>query len=311
MTPPLLTPGPHGGDGARLAVALGIPPDDVLDLSLSLNPVAPDVAPIVARHLGSLRAYPDASRATIALAERLGIDETRLVLTNGGAEAIALVAGVLGRGWVDDPDFSLYRRHLDCVDPDGPVFRSNPHSPSGLLAETDRKADVWDEAFYPLATGSWTRHDFEHGCWVVGSLTKLFACPGLRIGYVAAPDEPAADAVRRRQPEWSVGALGCAALPELLDTADLEVWQRSISTLRTSLTELLVTHGYEPRRSDANWVLVEAPGLRDELARRAIAVRDCASFGLGGVVRIAVPHDAGLVRLESALRSIDPSTSDR
>jgi histidinol-phosphate aminotransferase/threonine-phosphate decarboxylase len=48
-------------------------------------------------------------------------------------------------------------------------------------------------------------------------------------------------------------------------------------------------------------VLVEAPGLRDRLARSAIAARDCASFGWPGVVRIAVPDENGLARLEAAL----------
>ena len=47
-------------------------------------------------------------------------------------------------------------------------------------------------------------------------------------------------------------------------------------------------------------MLVDAPGLRDRLAAHAIAVRDCASFGLPGTVRIAVPDDRGLARLEAA-----------
>ena len=62
----------------------------------------------------------------------------RLLLTNGGAEAIALVAAELGPGWVDEPDFSLYRRHLPAIDPDGPRWRSNPHNPTGRLAPSRR-----------------------------------------------------------------------------------------------------------------------------------------------------------------------------
>ena len=45
-----LEPPAHGGDGAALAARLGVDPKDVLDLSASLNPVAPDVAPLVAAH---------------------------------------------------------------------------------------------------------------------------------------------------------------------------------------------------------------------------------------------------------------------
>ncbi len=64
---------------------------------------------------------------------------------------------------------------------------------------------------------------------------------------------------------------------------------------------MLLAAGHDPHPSDANWVLVEAPGLRERLATRGIAVRDCASFGLPGTVRIAVPGEAGLARLEAAL----------
>ena len=281
--------GTHGGDGPAIARALGI---DVLDLSLSLNPIAPDISPVLARHLGAITRYPDAADATRALAACIDVDPRRLVLTNGGAEAISLVAAVLDGGRVEEPEFSLYPRS------GGPRWRSNPHSPSGLLAPPDETADVWDEAFYPLATGTWTRGD---GTWVLGSLTKLLACPGLRAGYVLAPDASAATEVRARQPEWSVNGLVCEALPELLALTDLPGWCAEVARLRDQLVAELRVHGFEPEPSDANWVLVKAPGLRDHLARAGVAVRDCSSFGLPDHVRIAVPTDTGLARLSEAL----------
>src|SRR3954471_1108269 len=94
-------PGDHGGDGPRVARALGLDPAAILDLSQSLNPVAPPVGPIVGRHLDRLAHYPDPAVATAELAAVLGADRARVLVTNGGAEAIALVAAELGRGWVD------------------------------------------------------------------------------------------------------------------------------------------------------------------------------------------------------------------
>jgi histidinol-phosphate/aromatic aminotransferase/cobyric acid decarboxylase-like protein len=98
--------GPHGGDGARVARALGIDPAQMLDLSQSLNPVAPDPRPVILAHLDSVSRYPDPDVAHEALAAAMAVDGDWLLLTNGGAEAIALVADQLG-GSVNEPEFSL------------------------------------------------------------------------------------------------------------------------------------------------------------------------------------------------------------
>ncbi|MDQ2826756.1 MAG: aminotransferase class I/II-fold pyridoxal phosphate-dependent enzyme [Actinomycetota bacterium] len=294
MIPP---PGPHGGDGARLAEALGVDPGAILDLSASLNPLAPDAGEVVAKHLDAVGRYPDPAAATSALAAAMEVDPDRLLLTNGGAEAIALVGAEMG-GRVDEPDFALYPRGGGGA---GPVWRSNPHNPSGRLAGPAEVAGVWDEAFYPLATGRWTRGDA--AAVVVGSLTKLFACPGLRVGYVLAPDASFVARLRVRQPAWSLNGLAAAAVPDLLAAAgsDLAGWARDVAMLRVRLVEVLRTAGYDPEPSDANFVLVRAPALRARLGPHGILVRDCASFGLPDHVRIAVPDDAGLSRLTSVL----------
>lgn len=286
----------HGGNGMAVARSLGLDPERVLDLSASLNPVAPDPVPIVARHLGSLHHYPDPTQATAALADAMGIDVDRLLLTNGGAEAIALVAADVQSGWADECDFALYRRYLPVLDTTGARFRSNPHNPTGLLAEPDAHADVWDEAFYPLATGHWTRGD-AHAV-VVGSLTKLLACPGLRVGYVVA-DASTVERLRRRQPQWALNALVCAALPDLLDAVDLPATARAVAGLRAQLVTLLAAHGLDPQPSDANYVLCD--NVYAELAKHGVIVRDCAAFGLPDRVRIAVPDEQGLARLAEVL----------
>jgi len=296
-------PGAHGGDGARLAAALGLDPDDVVDLSASLNPCAPDVADLAARRLSSLRRYPDPTAAARVLAEAIGVDADRLVLTAGGSEAIALVAQELVAGHVEGPEFSLYERHLAAVAPSAGRWRSNPNNPTGALASAGDRAAVWDEAFWPLATGTWTRGDAERGAVVVGSLTKVFACPGLRVGYAVGPTPGFADRLRRRQHLWSVSGLACALVPDLLDRADLPAWRTTVAGLRADLADLLRGAGCEVAAADAPWVLVSPAGdLRDRLAGYGILVRDCASFGLVDTVRIAVPGLLGLERLAAALR---------
>jgi histidinol-phosphate/aromatic aminotransferase/cobyric acid decarboxylase-like protein len=298
-------PGPHGGDAVAVAAALGLDPSDMLDLSQSLNPVAPDPIPALRPHWGSIRRYPDAHAATVALARAMGVEERCLLLTNGGSEAIGLVSEEMG-GRVIEPEFSLHPRDGG----GGPLWRSNPHNPSGLLADDDARADVWDEAFYPLSTGHWTRGDPD--AVVVGSLTKLLSCPGLRIGYVLVPDHRTLlmARCRARQPAWAVNGLAASALPDLLAGVDLPAWRAEIGVLRRRLVTVLSEYGLKPQPSDANWVLVEAPGLRDRLAPHGIVVRDCTSFGMPDTVRMAVPDDRGIDRLGDALCSIGGPESD-
>jgi histidinol-phosphate/aromatic aminotransferase/cobyric acid decarboxylase-like protein len=294
------SPRAHGGDGPRLAAALGIEPGAVLDLSMSMNPYAPDIETLAAEHLAELRRYPNPEPATDALARSLGVAPERLVLTNGGAEAIALVAAERPIGHVEGPEFSLYAQHLERDDPRAPRWRSNPNNPTGQLAPSDATAAVWDEAFYPLATGRWTRGD---DAIVVGSLTKVFACPGLRAGYIIAPDRDVAAALAARQPAWSLNGVACGVIPALLAVADLATWAAAIACARDELGRVLQTHDLAPDPSDANFLLVrDAPGLRTHLARSAVLVRDAANFGLRDCVRIAVPDADGLDRLDRALK---------
>ena len=273
-----------------MARALGVDPGSILDLSQNLNPFAPDVGAVAARHMESLRRYPDPSDAARMLAEVAGVEPGRLMLTNGGAAAVAAVAHEVGGRVRSEPEFSLHPRGAD-----GPVWRSDPHNPSGALARPGEHADVWDEAFYPLAAGRWSAG--RPGV-VVGSLTKVFACPGLRLGYVIADD---VERFARHQPEWAVGSLGLAVVAELLERADLEGWSQAIAASRVELSDMFRRGGWQVAAADAPWVLVQAPGLRERLAREGVLVRDCGSFGIPDHVRVAVPDSAGMDRLEQAL----------
>ncbi|MCD6638464.1 MAG: aminotransferase class I/II-fold pyridoxal phosphate-dependent enzyme [Nocardioides sp.] len=283
--------GTHGGDGPAVEAALGLAPGSLLDLSQNLNPFAPPAADVVRRHLDTVTHYPDHRTATRLLAGAIGVDPARLLLTNGGSEAIHLVAAELGGRVVDEPEFALHPRGTT-----GPRWRTNPHSPTGRLATDDQRADVWDEAFHALATGEWSAH---RGGVVVGSLTKTFACPGLRLGYVVADD---VQRFARHQPHWPVSALSLACLPDLLGAADLAGWSRQVAEARTALADTLARHGLDVEAHDAPWVLVhDAPGLRAALAPYGVLVRDCASFGLPGTMRVAVPTPEDLPRVERAL----------
>lgn len=282
--------GQHGGDGPAIAAALGLDPTTILDLSQSMNPFAPKVADVVARHLDALGHYPSPDAAERLFADAIGVDVGRLRLTNGGSEAITLVAGAVGGRVQSEPEFALHPRNET-----GPVWRSDPHNPSGVLADAEANADVWDEAFYPLATGRWTAH--RPGI-TVGSLTKVFDCPGLRLGYVIADD---VEKLTKSQPHWSVNSLALAVLPELLESCDLATWHHLLAAQCSEMANVFEQRGFAVHRGNAPWILVEAPGLREQLAPQGIVVRDCASFGSPGMVRVGVTDERGVQRLSDAL----------
>jgi histidinol-phosphate/aromatic aminotransferase/cobyric acid decarboxylase-like protein len=133
----------------------------------------------------------------------------------------------------------------------------------------------------------------------IGSLTKAFACPGLRVGYVHA-DAAVITRLADRQPRWALNGLAAALVPDLLARADLPAWAAATARRRAALTAVIP----EVEPSDANFVLVKveegAAAARARLARHGVLVRDCTSFGLPGHLRVAVPDEVGLARLVDA-----------
>ena len=297
----------HGGNVYEVSRVLEVDPASITDLSATMNPFAPDLGSLVkqAVDMEYHRRYPDEHDALRELAASVGISPDRLLLTHGGSEAISLVARLCGRGYCEHPDFSLYERYLPEIDPDGVRFRSNPRNPTGELAAASERAGVWDEAFYQMATGEWTRGDFDSGSYVVGSLTKLLACPGIRMGYVVCPDDRSVQLLKLYRPEWTFGGIECYVLANALDYCDIESWSRLLAETTRGLAELLSSYGLAVDYSDAPWVLVQ--GVED-LGRRLIAhgvlVRDCTSFGMPGTYRISACRGREMDKLDKALAAV-------
>ena len=101
------------------------------------------------------------------------------------------------------------------------------------------------------------------------------------------------DRCERCRAPWSVNAFAESfALAALREYPALEESRRRIRAERERLTTDLADLGFEPMPASANFICAGSPvpvaGLVAGLARHRIRVRDCASFGLPGAVRVAV-----------------------
>ncbi|MCX8032160.1 MAG: threonine-phosphate decarboxylase CobD [Thermoleophilia bacterium] len=135
---------------------------------------------------------------------------------------------------------------------------------------------------------------------VLRSLTKLYAVPGLRLGFAVASSH-VCDALRTAMPPWSVNVLAQAVgARAVLDDSYMAVTRKFVSQERRWLAERLAEiDGLRVFPSVANYILVKVEGgpaglLGDELAlrllRHGIAIRTCGDFaGLGDqYFRVAV-----------------------
>jgi threonine-phosphate decarboxylase len=208
------------------------------------------------------------------------------------------------------------------------VFLTTPNSVTGQLipmteieaiagAALKRKSFICvDEAFIDFTEEqSVTR--LVHGnpyLIVLRSLTKYYALPGLRLGYLLGEARRVAQIADYAEP-WSVnGPALNVALACLKDKHFVVKTQRWLATERSFLSRKLAAHpGLHPFPSQANFLLVkitrkrlDALQLRSLLARKGILIRACDSFaGLASeYFRIAVKRREDNLRLLAALKEV-------
>ena len=175
------------------------------------------------------------------------------------------------------------------------VFLCTPNNPTGrrvrpeLLEKTAEKCSrigaflVCDECFLRFSEDA-ARYSLrpylnEH-CIILNAFTKLFAMPGLRLGYALCGAPEAAERLRGTGQYWSVSVPAQAAGIAALRVPDwIPQTVRYVAAERQFLTESLRKAGVEVYESDANFLLVRAPSdFAAQMAQRGIALRKCGDF---------------------------------
>jgi histidinol-phosphate aminotransferase len=194
------------------------------------------------------------------------------------------------------------------------AFLCNPNNPTGallpgaaierLLRVAPTTLLVVDEAYLPFSGGPELTPLLEWGnLLLVRSFTKSYGIPGVRLGYALA-SATVATVLRRIAPPWSVNALAVVAgLSALADPAWEEEGRVAARAGLDRLAAGLRARRLSPVPSAANFLIVSVPdaaAVRRTLLARGVLVRDCASFGLPGYLRIAAGPPPAIDRLLAA-----------
>lgn len=215
------------------------------------------------------------------------------------------------------------------------LILGNPNNPTGTLIPRPLLSELIDvcskRRIYLVLDESFLDFTEQPSCAceatknprlvVVRSLTKFWALPGLRIGYLVAHRSLVAKLSAGYEP-WPVNILASAAAAESL--RDLRYRKQTLNVLgreRIFFMKQLAELGWlQPFSSETNFLLVHitTPGINssllcEQLARRNILIRDGSNFpGLGRrYFRVAIRRRSENQRLVEELRSISNGSTAR
>lgn len=257
-------------------------------------------------HMDVIRSYPEPSAASLEqmIARDCGISADEVLVTSGAVDAIYLIAQAyrhLGTCHVVQPTFREYEDACRVFgyqeQEDGAVcWLCNPNNPTGhvmapegVLALTELHQLLVVDQSYEDYTLSQLLEPVDvikrDDIILLHSMTKRYAVPGLRLGYVTASRE-IISRLREQYRPWAINALSLEAgkwLVSRRETAipDLPGYLAETSRLRSMLNGL---DGIEAQGTQTNFFLctiksATAAELKEYLAQEhGILIRDASNF---------------------------------
>jgi threonine-phosphate decarboxylase len=339
---------------------------EIIDFSANINPLGlpQEVKRALYKNFDKILHYPDLNAAGLVqkIAKYWGVNKKNILLGNGSAELIYLIAAAFrpGNTLIPMPTFSEYERaaksagskisflrlrasdhfrlNLSSVNllPRQNLrqragadlfFLCHPNNPTGNFIVNSSKSIerlinglvVVDEAFMDFLpdqenyTLVWKAAKSKKIA-VLRTFTKMFALPGLRIGYLVAHE----DTIRRlkkHQPPWNTNSLAQLTAELILENKEyVKKSVRLVEKERRFLSNEIAKIGrFNPYPSLTNFLFIKIKGanftsslLRERLIQKGILIRDCANFrGLGNkFVRIAVRLHRENLKLIEALKEV-------
>ena len=173
----------------------------------------------------------------------------------------------------------------------------NPNNPTGVFTNKETLKPVLDvlkeiaaclfidESFIDFTdkeTFSSLINNYQ--IFILRSMTKTYAIPGLRLGYGLASKEIVAEMNKLKEP-WTLNSLALSAVPVLLEDAEymakMKEWH--IKENEFLFNELNSINGLKVYKSEANFFLCKlslasAQSLKQYMLSRNIFIRTCEDF---------------------------------
>jgi histidinol-phosphate aminotransferase len=306
----VVTPRVHGGPDAQGALPF--------DFSVNSNACGPCPQALAAVRAADVQRYPDPAYTVLRarLARLHEVEAWRVVPAASGSEFIFRLTAWAARsgkrsvrvprhGYGDYP--AAARAYgLELVTQGGAdlAWACDPSSPLGQSepAPTGSAVLALDLAYQPLRLGGVPAAP-PQDAWQLWTPNKALGLAGVRGAYAIAPSaaQQMAGEVESLAPSWVLGAHGVAMLLAWCEP-EVQRWlDQSRDTLRAwkrRQLEVLGCMGWQCLPSDTNFLCCHAgpgsnPGFRlPHLRAHGIQLRDCASFGLPGHVRLSVQPPA-------------------
>ena len=320
---------------------------DWLDFSANINPlgVSEKIRTAIIENLDGIKNYPDpnATELKAAISQRYKVPTENLVLVNGAAEFFYLYLNVTRprKILIPVPSFSEYERAARAINAEVEyiftraeenfelddaqdfsadlIILGRPNNPTGNLISIDAIKKISnatkiliDESFIDFLNVESAKNLVSAKISVVQSLTKIFAIPGLRLGF-AVVEKNLAEKLNAAKDVWNVNFLaqkaGVAALSDEKFLADTRNWlQVEKKFFINELKKIPCIKIFEPT---VNFVLLkfETPEIAKltlkKLRQKKILLRSCENFvGLDGrFLRSAIRSRAENLKLLEALQN--------
>ncbi len=280
--------------------------------------------------IDAIKLYPDTecSELRARISQKFGCDTDEVLVGAGASELIQLVtlAFMKDRALMPQYTYGEYAvaakmmgakiKRIEMPDlrinpelimaemkPDDVLFLCNPNNPTGqyliknevaqIIEEAERvdALVVLDEAYVDFVKHSFPAHTLAtRNMIILRSLTKSFAIPGIRVGYVISAEENV-NAMAKIKVPWSVSVFAQKIGAAVISTEGDAFLAETIEKVEQSKEKMENALGMH---SDANFYAFDVGNAREaksELLEAGIRVRDCSSFGLPSYIRFSVRTD--------------------